>query len=183
MALLYSKTQPISTDSISIPLLHVVVYCCCILLFLHPIYTQIREVEIFYTNCEPVPSDVPFIRNFQTCSEYLANTGALSKSNIERRDFEDCHCRVNFTVPEELRSPWYMYYGLGNYFQNHRRYVNSWDVKQLRGNRGSFLNPSDDCNPIRNVENTNGTRMPVVPCGLTANSLFNGEHTLTSLLT
>ena len=161
-------------------------YCCCILflytvVFFYPIYTQICEVEIPYTNCEPVISDVPFIRNFQTCSEYLANISALS--NIERRDFEDCHCRVNFTVPEELRSPWYMYYGLGNYFQNHRRYVNSWDVKQLRGNRGSFLNPSDDCNPIRNVENTNGTRMPVVPCGLIANSLFNGEHTLTSLLT
>ena len=119
-------------------------YCCCILLlytvvFFYPIYTQICEVEIPYTICEPVPSDVPFIRNFQTCSEYLANISALS--NIERRDFEDCHCRVNFTVPEELRSPWYMYCGLGNYFQNHRRYVNSWDVKQLRGNRGSFLNP------------------------------------------
>ena len=137
-------------------------------------------MEIPYTNCEPVPEDDSFIRSFQTCSEYLVNISGMS--NIQRRDLEDCHCRVNFTVPETLRAPWYVYYGLGNYFQNHRRYVNSWDVSQLRGKRGSFLNPSDDCDPIRTVETANDTRLPVVPCGLIANSWFNGEHILMSLL-
>ena len=56
------------------PLIVLVFHCCCCILLLytvvfHPIYTQIREGEVPYTNCEPVPSDVPFIRNFQTCSE------------------------------------------------------------------------------------------------------------------
>ena len=132
------RLKPISTDNISIPLLllHIAfVYC----FFFIPSILRYVRWKFPILNCEPVPSDVPFIRNFQTCSEYLANISALS--NIERRDFEDCHCRVNFTVPEELRSPWYMYYGLGNYFQNHRRYVNSWDVKQLRGIEGASWTP------------------------------------------
>jgi hypothetical protein len=67
-----------------------------------------------------------------------------------------------------------MYYGLTNFYQNHRRYVKSRDDNQLLG---EFTNPpSTDCAPFDQV---NG--MPIVPCGAIANSLFNDTFSLTSV--
>lgn len=58
-----------------------------------------------------------------------------------------------------------MYYGLTNFYQNHRRYVKSRDDNQLLGEFGSV---SSDCAPFEK----NGDKM-IVPCGAIANSLFN----------
>lgn len=130
-------------------------------------------MEVSYTNCEPVTEDGDNITSFSTCSLYVDSLRDVS--NFERRDFNDCHCEVTFTVPETLRPPWYVYYSLGNYFQNHRRYVASLDLTQLQGE--SFSRPSGECDPIRFV---NGT--PIVPCGAIANSWFNGEVLTCSLM-
>lgn len=59
-----------------------------------------------------------------------------------------------------------MYYGLTNYYQNHRRYVKSRDDDQLLGELSR--EPSEDCHPFQE----NGGKQ-VVPCGAIANSLFN----------
>ena len=74
-----------------------------------------------------------------------------------------------------LQGQVYLYYGLSNYYQNHRRYVKSRDDKQLGGadiTREGQL--SGDCEPFR----ANGTGTPYAPCGAIANSLFNGERCL-----
>ena len=63
-----------------------------------------------------------------------------------------------------------MYYGLTNYYQNHRRYVRSRDDNQLLGNKGQL---TSDCNPYVYAE-VNRTDVPYAPCGAIANSLFNG---------
>lgn len=63
-----------------------------------------------------------------------------------------------------------MYYGLTNYYQNHRRYVKSRDDNQLLGHLKS--EPSTDCIPFAK---SNGTGVPIAPCGAIANSLFNGN--------
>lgn len=62
-----------------------------------------------------------------------------------------------------------MYYGLTNYYQNHRRYVKSRDDDQLLGRISRT--PSSDCDPF---DKTDDGRT-IVPCGAIANSLFNGE--------
>ena len=65
-----------------------------------------------------------------------------------------------------------MYYGLSNYYQNHRRYVKSRDDEQLLGN---IINPDDlnnDCDPYKTEEQTD---KGYAPCGAIANSLFNGK--------
>ena len=43
----------------------------------------------------------------------------------------------------------YMYYGLENFYQNHRRYVKSRDDAQLLGEVKSVDSISDDCKPYR----------------------------------
>ncbi|EDV92215.1 GH24164 [Drosophila grimshawi] len=66
----------------------------------------------------------------------------------------------------------YMYYGLTNYYQNHRRYVKSRDDEQLLGHLS--LTPSSDCTPFAYADNDK----PIAPCGAIANSLFNDTLTL-----
>lgn len=60
-----------------------------------------------------------------------------------------------------------MYYGLTNYYQNHRRYVKSRDDDQLLGRLENP--PSSDCMPFDKDSNGN----PIAPCGAIANSLFS----------
>lgn len=68
-----------------------------------------------------------------------------------------------------------MYYGLSNFYQNHRRYVKSRDDNQLLGNLNN--EPSSDCAPFAytNVSGNNDKAKPIAPCGAIANSMFNGK--------
>lgn len=72
-----------------------------------------------------------------------------------------------------LQGKVYMYYGLSNYYQNHRRYVKSRDDNQLLGRLEST--PSSDCMPFA-FAMANGIEKPIAPCGAIANSLFNGMY-------
>ena len=62
-----------------------------------------------------------------------------------------------------------MYYGLTNFYQNHRRYVKSRDDSQLYGNLEAA--PNSNCEPFKTDENGKS----YAPCGAIANSLFSGE--------
>jgi len=58
-----------------------------------------------------------------------------------------------------------------NYYQNHRRYVKSIDSSQLNGDAVSYSSINGgDCKP---VDSRDG--QIIYPCGLIANSVFNGE--------
>jgi hypothetical protein len=85
-------------------------------------------------------------------------------------------CNTNICVEEHIyytvlcfiQGSVYMYYGLTNFYQNHRRYVKSRDDYQLLGNLGV---PSSDCAPFA-FSSEDGR--PIAPCGAIANSLFSG---------
>lgn len=79
------------------------------------------------------------------------------------------NCQVEIEVTETLKAPFYVYYGLTNYHQNHRRYVSSRSSKQLAGEEQTDEQLSS-CEPI--LFFPNGT--VIIPCGLTAWSRFNG---------
>ena len=74
-----------------------------------------------------------------------------------------------------LQGPVYMYYGLTNFYQNHRRYVKSRDDFQLIGEKNNYNQLSSDCDPFRGVQDpVTGLWKAIAPCGTIANSLFNG---------
>jgi hypothetical protein len=77
------------------------------------------------------------------------------------------NCTITMDVTKHMKQPIYVYYQLGNYFQNHRRYVKSKSERQLQG-----LTPSiaelNSCKPEDRVGNN-----VIVPCGMIAWSLFN----------
>lgn len=79
-------------------------------------------------------------------------------------------CTLQFSIPNDIGPPVYLYYRLTNFYQNHRRYVKSLDTDQLKGK--ALSNSSiggSSCDPIR--RDANGKAY--YPCGLIANSLFN----------
>lgn len=80
-------------------------------------------------------------------------------------------CRLTFTVPETMGSPVFMYYKLTNFYQNHRRYVRSFNSDQLLGRAASYGDvQGGECKPLDEI----GGQI-VYPCGLIANSVFNGQ--------
>jgi hypothetical protein len=78
-------------------------------------------------------------------------------------------------LDKDFKGDVFFYYGLTNFYQNHRRYVKSRDDNQLLG---EFKTPaSSDCNPF-DINRNNGKT--IVPCGAIANSLFNDTLSLRS---
>ena len=74
----------------------------------------------------------------------------------------------------------YFYYGLSNFYQNHRRYVKSRSDSQLLGDLRKGL---EDCAPYTTADYKNASGslvkdVPYAPCGAIANSFFNGECSL-----
>ncbi|XP_015714533.1 cell cycle control protein 50A [Coturnix japonica] len=110
---------------------------------------NIREFEIDYTGIEPS----------SPCNKCL---------NVSWDSTPPCTCTINFTLEHSFESNVFMYYGLSNFYQNHRRYVKSRDDSQLNGDNSSLLNPSKECEPYRTNEDK-----PIAPCGAIANSMFN----------
>ncbi|XP_066403504.1 cell cycle control protein 50A [Molothrus aeneus] len=110
---------------------------------------NIREYEIDYTGTEPS----------SPCNKCL---------NVSWDSTSPCTCTINFTLEHAFESNVFMYYGLSNFYQNHRRYVKSRDDSQLNGDNSSLLNPSKECEPYRTNEDK-----PIAPCGAIANSMFN----------
>ncbi|KAG9158561.1 hypothetical protein Leryth_024982 [Lithospermum erythrorhizon] len=78
-------------------------------------------------------------------------------------------CVRNIIVPKKMKQPIFIYYEIDDYYQNHRRYVESRSDKQLRFPESE--SDTKSCSP--ESENNDGS---IVPCGLAAWSLFNDTY-------
>ncbi|KAJ4412048.1 alkylphosphocholine resistance protein lem3 [Gnomoniopsis sp. IMI 355080] len=149
---------------------------------------QVQELSIDYTNCvaeapnsttsfDSVPSKYIFSQ-FKNQSDLLIqwrqepiNVTFGSNTNTTQ------NCILQFQIPEDMGPPVLFYYQLTNFFQNHRRYVASFDADQLV-NKDGYTSVSSDCDPL--TTDSNGKNY--YPCGLIANSVFNDTFTnLTSV--
>lgn len=120
---------------------------------------EVLEYHKDYTDCKSI-DDVA-----KTCAEILSETNDTSSIN--------CKCVETIEVDINMEGPVYMYYGLTNFYQNHRRYVKSRDDSQLLGNIENP--PNNDCDPYK----TDSNGKNIVPCGAIANSLFSDNIKLT----
>ncbi|XP_052895517.1 cell cycle control protein 50A-like [Anopheles moucheti] len=94
---------------------------------------------------------------------------------IDRNQSDTCQCVVNFTLEQQFPKDVFFYYMLENFYQNHRMFVISRDDGQLRGNVDKT--PSPRCHPFDYVHRDNLT-LPIAPCGLIANAIFNDTFEL-----
>ena len=79
-------------------------------------------------------------------------------------------CTLLFEIPDDLGPSVFLYYRLSNFYQNHRRYVKSLNLDQLKGkavSNGTIK--GGECDPLRVADNGKA----YFPCGLIANSKFN----------
>ncbi|UPL01287.1 hypothetical protein LCI18_012221 [Fusarium solani-melongenae] len=94
---------------------------------------------------------------------------------------ESNRCHLKFTLPEEMGPPVLFYYHLTNFYQNHRRYVLSFDSDQLKGKARSYSDiKNGDCGPLYGDSKLS---KPYYPCGLIANSMFNDTFSSPELVT
>ncbi|KXS19927.1 Lem3/Cdc50 [Gonapodya prolifera JEL478] len=80
-------------------------------------------------------------------------------------------CTITFTIDKPFVKPVFLYYRLTSFYQNHRRYVKSYDSSQLRGDVVTASSLSDTCSPIK--QPANSSNVQYYPCGLIANSMFS----------
>lgn len=156
---------------------------------------QVRDLRIDYTDCV---RDAPRDRFGQIPKEHItahfssANTSALdpyaAEWRVEDREIPYHNytvptpvCLVQFNIPEDLKPTISFYYYLENFYQNHRRYVGSFNAKQLLGDpvEGGTINGST-CDPL--AHDPNGSGKIIYPCGIIANSLFNDTFSSPLLL-
>lgn len=123
-----------------------------------------QEFEVDYTTCER--ADVT--DNSTTfCSEVLAKNPGFR-----------CVCRLKIVLEENFKRDVFIYYGLTNFYQNHRRYVKSRDDYQLLGH----IRANSECNPFSyRLDPVDGISKPIMPCGAIANSIFNDTFKLDRL--
>ncbi|KAF2660877.1 CDC50 family protein-like protein [Lophiostoma macrostomum CBS 122681] len=148
--------------------------------------SQVKEISIDYTGCSSAPqvdlsATTPEVKNMPSgrvsntfkgkvteepkWGQNTANyTFVYPKQNFE---VESPSCLLEFQIPDQIKPPIYMYYRLTNFYQNHRRYVKSFDVDQLKGKAKDTK--GGDCDPLE----VNHEGKPYYPCGLIANSMFN----------
>ncbi|KAM9347299.1 transmembrane protein 30C [Symphorus nematophorus] len=88
---------------------------------------------------------------------------------------QPCSCLVVFPIEKAFKGDVFFYYGLRNFHQNLRRYMDSRDDGQMVGRKKKLKNPSTYCEPF--TKDQNG--VPIAPCGAVANSIFNDTFSLT----
>ncbi|XP_022250406.1 cell cycle control protein 50A-like isoform X2 [Limulus polyphemus] len=116
------------------------------------------------------------VQEFQLDYTYCLNEKGEECAEVIKKNFRNkCICKIEFNLTEDFERNVFVYYGLTNYYQNHRRYVKSRDDQQLLGKVTDTL--SADCKPFAYVENST-YKTPIAPCGAIANSLFNDTITL-----
>lgn len=139
--------------------------------------SQVKEFTIDYTRCEFDASDSASTIPNSKYSYNMGDSSNVSPPTWQFRTDDSANatqrniCTITFDVPVTMPKPVFMYYKLTNYYQNHRRYVQSFDSEQLKGKDVSYSSVKDGgCKPL---DVNNGK--PYYPCGLIANSYFNGE--------
>lgn len=142
--------------------------------------SQVQEISIDYTTCykdasnstfDAVPSDnvfTQFRNNSDVQAQWRRETVNVTFDGVTNQTQK---CSIQFTIPEDMGPPVLFYYQLTNFYQNHRRYVNSFFDQQLAGKHVTTGQVSGStCEPLKTEE---GTGKPFYPCGLIANSIFN----------
>ncbi|KAI1290991.1 CDC50 family protein [Xylaria venustula] len=151
---------------------------------------MVSYVEIDYTDCgaratkdyAPMPTDL--VKSYWRNNNGTANVDAqwnktddvtYSYNNFDVKGLTNCS--LQFKIVQDLPAPVRFYYRLDNFYQNHRRYVNSFNPDQLLAKVvSSNTLQNSNCPPLATedvVEDGKTVTRQIYPCGLIANSLFN----------
>ena len=122
----------------------------------------------------------------------LVFSKSIKEIEIRYDDRPECEignkCEISFLIEKNMKKNVFVYYRLKNFYQNHRRYIKSKSIKQLKGNIMKESDIKDDCDPIilnkdiyEGVNSSDGLKTldpdgVAHPCGLIAKSYFNDTY-------
>ncbi|OMJ29788.1 Meiotically up-regulated gene 89 protein [Smittium culicis] len=130
------------------------------------------EITLDYTDCKTYSSELTSLPSSKFTLHFGKNFSPKFLPSA-KYDQQSNTCSLQFLIPKDVKAPIYMYYKLTDFYQNHRRYVKSFDQQQLSGSaRSASELTGGDCDPL-STRTINGTTKPIYPCGLIANSFFN----------
>ncbi|KAK2755655.1 hypothetical protein FQN54_005804 [Arachnomyces sp. PD_36] len=156
--------------------------------------SQVQELVIDYSLCREQasedqvnPNEIPLENihsSFKSSNPTSPATWSRRSENLTNSngiEIPTTTCSLIFDLPNNLDPPVFLYYRLTNFYQNHRRYVKSLDIEQMKGEaRSNGTIAGGTCDPLR-INPDNGKAY--YPCGLIANSVFNDSFTSPDLLT
>ncbi|XP_013884307.1 transmembrane protein 30C [Austrofundulus limnaeus] len=149
--------SPMLTANTVLPFFYIMALICMLLgVWLLLTVQSTQEMKLDYTE-------------LGTCDECFQMRKNVSLAG------EPCTCQVEFSIDKKFKGDVFFYYGLKNFHQNLRRYMDSRDDGQMVGRKNKLKNPSTYCEPFAKDVN----RDPIAPCGAVANSMFNDTFILT----
>uniref|UniRef100_A0A7S1FVU4 Uncharacterized protein n=1 Tax=Corethron hystrix TaxID=216773 RepID=A0A7S1FVU4_9STRA len=132
-----------------------------------------------------IPAGLIFLRTSQGIVELVKQYDGDGTEN----ELQDCKievanagskCEIEFTIPENMTTPIYVYYEIDNFYQNHKKYFGSRDNDQLRGLSSGL--ESSSCPPLHKLKDKSTDKDVLLnPCGFVANTFFNDVITLNSV--
>ncbi|XP_066562327.1 transmembrane protein 30C [Amia ocellicauda] len=143
--------SPSLTAQTVLPFFYLIGLLCVLMgIWLYLTVTATQEMKIDYTD----------IDNCSACYELRKDSHNSTK---------ECQCTVHFTLTEGFKGDVFIYYGLINFHQNLRRYMDSRSDAQLVGRKSQLKTTQDTCAPFDKTSDN----IPIAPCGAIANSIFN----------
>ncbi|KAJ5095165.1 hypothetical protein N7532_007456 [Penicillium argentinense] len=134
--------------------------------------SQVQELVIDYTDCaKNAPTETWEGIPAQVSATFSSKNQVHTPSWRRYNESGDTICSLQFELPNTIGPPVFLYYRLTNFYQNHRRYVQSLNLEQLKGT--AVKNNSvtgGTCSPLAYSEEH---QKAIYPCGLIANSMFN----------
>ncbi|KAH7589806.1 LEM3 (ligand-effect modulator 3) family / CDC50 family [Nakaseomyces glabratus] len=129
----------------------------------------VQDLTIDYSHCSTKANTGDFtdIPKKYVHHNFKHKVASKARWKLENED-DESKCILEFEIPDDIKDSVYIYYKLTNFYQNHRRYVESFDYKQLLGKALSKDELTTACRPLR----AEGDKI-VYPCGMIANSMFN----------
>ncbi|KAA1473128.1 cell cycle control protein [Dentipellis sp. KUC8613] len=154
----------------------------------------VTEITIEYTDCDTltaqssredaqnnlvnVPHSTYRLRSSESKAQFSTPQYAFISNSSNSDVTARSQCLVQFDIPYDLDPTVLFYYKLTNFYQNHRRYVQSYDSDQLKGQHRSIHDlQNGNCKPVATANDR-----AIYPCGLIANSLFNDTFSNLTLL-
>ncbi|XP_014852720.1 PREDICTED: cell cycle control protein 50C-like [Poecilia mexicana] len=148
--------SPMLTANTVLPFFYLLAVICMLLgVWLLLLVQSTQEIKLDYTD----------LGNCNECFDLRRNVSNAAQT---------CSCRVEFSIDKSLKGDVFFYYGLKNFHQNLRRYMDSRDDGQTLGRIKNLKNPSTYCAPF----DKDNDGVPIAPCGAIANSMFNDSFTL-----
>ncbi len=124
----------------------------------------------------------------QEIKEFKIRYDNIEQCDNALSDKQSKECTLQIKLDSDFNSTVMVYYQLENFFQNHRRYIKSRSINQLKGKNLSKGQIKDDCDPIitnedlGRINSVGGKKLeptePANPCGLIAKSFFNDSFKL-----